>query len=201
VPPLRTEIDMGTPMVFLDRAPSGLAADTVVLDNAGGSRAAVAQLVEEGHRRIAILSHSLALDPVKQRYDGALSALYDAGIPLDPALVATDLMNPEAARAEMDRLLDLDDPPTAVFCAYNRITEGVVTSVWERGADTMVAGFDDFRFSRLVPVPLLLVAYDAREYGRTAAERLFARIAGDDSAPRHLTFPTQLVRTGRPLSR
>lgn len=197
---LRTEIDMGTPMVFLDREPSGLAADTVVLDNAGGSRAAVAKLVEEGHRRIAIISHSLALDPVKQRYDGALSALSDAAIPLDPALVVTDILDPDSARTEMDRLLDLDDPPTAVFCAFNRITEGAVTAVWERGADTVVAGFDDFRFSRLVPVPLLLVAYDAREYGRIAAELLFARIAGDRSDPRHVTVATHLVHTGRAQS-
>jgi LacI family transcriptional regulator len=195
--PLRTEIDMGTPMVFLDREPSGLAADTVVLDNAGGSRTAVSELIAGGHRRIGILAHSLTLDPVKQRYDGALSALYDAGIPVDPTLLATDVLSPEAARIEMERMLTLDDPPTAVFCAYNRITEGAVTAVWERGAETVVAGFDDFRFSRLVPVPLLLVAYDAREYGRTAAQLLFARIQGDTSEPHHVTIPTHLVRTGR----
>lgn len=193
---LRPEIEMGTPMVFLDRQPEDLAVDSVVLDNAGGSRAALRRLIELGHRRIGLVFHELELEPIRDRLEGAREALAEAGIEDDPELLVTGAHDPAAAREATDRLLDLDDPPTAVFCAYNRLTEGAVTAVWERGAPTVVAGFDDFRFSGLVPVPLVLVAYDAQRYGRTAAELLFDRIDGDRSEPRRLTFPTSIVETG-----
>lgn len=198
---LRPEIEMGTPMVFLDRHPQELAVDSVVLDNAGGSRAAIRRLVEKGHRRIGLIFHELELEPIGERYRGVLEALDEAGIVPDPELVVSDVRDPVGARAAADRLLDLADPPTAVFCANNRLTEGVATAVWERSADTVVAGFDDFRFSGLVPVPLVLVAYDAQLYGRTAANLLFARIDGDRAEARQLVLPTSIVETGRAPAR
>ncbi|MGX5682903.1 LacI family DNA-binding transcriptional regulator [Schumannella luteola] len=193
---LRPEIEMGTPMVFLDRHPEELAVDSVLLDNAGGSRAAIDRLIEQGHRRIGLIFHELELEPIGERLRGVRDALDDAGVADDPELLVTGLRDPQSAREAAARMLDLDDPPTAIFCAYNRLTEGVVTAVWERGAPTVVAGFDDFRFSALVPVPLVLVAYDAQRYGRTAADVLFDRIGGDRSPARRIVVPTTIVETG-----
>ena len=193
---LRPEIERGTPMVFLDRRPEDLSVDSVVLDNAGGSRDAIRRLVETGHRRIGLIFHELELEPIGERYRGVREALADAGIPEDPDLLVTGARDPAAARDATARLLDGADPPTAIFCANNRLTEGAVTAVWERGAPTVVAGFDDFRFSRLVPVPLVLVAYDAQRYGRTAADLLFGRIDGDRSPARSVLVPTTIVETG-----
>lgn len=193
---LRPEIEMGTPMVFLDRHPEELAVDSVLLDNAGGSRAAIERLIEQGHRRIGLIFHELELEPIGERLRGVRDAFADAGIAEDPGLLVTGLRDPDSAREAAARMLALDDPPTAIFCAYNRLTEGVVTAVWERGAPTVVAGFDDFRFSALVPVPLVLVAYDAQRYGRTAAELLFERIGGDRSPARRVVLPTSIVETG-----
>ncbi len=193
---LQSEIDLGTPMVFLDRGTHELAVDSVVLDNAGGSRAAIERLIASGHRRIGLVFHELALEPIGERYRGVLQALDDAGIVADPDLLVTDVLDSADARAATDRLLSLDEPPTAVFCANNLLTEGAVTAVWGRRAPTVVAGFDDFRFSGLVPVPLVLVAYDAQSYGRTAADLLFGRIAGDRSEPRRIVVGTSIVETG-----
>lgn len=193
---LRPEIERGTPMVFLDRRPEELEVDSVALDNAGGSRAAIQRLVESGHRRIGLIFHELELEPIGERYRGVREALADAGIDDDPGLLVAGAHDPGAARDAALRLLALDDPPTAIFCAYNRLTEGAVTAVWESGAPTVVAGFDDFRFSGLVPVPLVLVAYDAQHYGRTAADLLFSRIDGDRSEARRVTIPTSIVETG-----
>lgn len=193
---LKPEIEMGTPMVFVDRTPGGLDADAVLLDNRGGAAAAINELVRLGHRRIGLLFHSLDLEPIRLRLEGVRDALEAAGIEIVPELLESDVLGPEAAAEAAGRMLDLDDPPTAIFCAYNRITEGAVHAVWRRRSPTLVAGFDTFRFSDLVPVPLLLVAYDARAFGRAAAERLFARIGGDTTAPLHVTIPTHLTRAG-----
>lgn len=193
---LQPEIELGTPMVFLDRHPEELSVDSVMLDNAGGSRAAINRLVELGHRRIGLVFHDLELEPIEARLAGVRDALADAGIDEDPELLVSGLHDPESARLAAQRMLQMDEPPTAIFCAYNRLTEGVLTAVWESRAQTLVAGFDDFRFSGLVPVPLVLVAYDAQRYGRTAADLLFDRIAGDRSPSRKIVLPTSIVETG-----
>jgi LacI family transcriptional regulator len=195
---LAAEVALGTPVVVLDRPADGLDADTVVLDNAGGARAAVAQLIADGHRRIGVLLHQPALAPIRDRRAGVLEALDEAGVTLDPSLLAVDILDPEGARRAAGRMLELPDPPTAFFCANNRLTEGAVRAVLEHRAPTVVAGFDDLRVGDLLPVPLLLVAYDARAYGRAAAELLFERIDGETAGPRHVTFPTRLIRAGMP---
>lgn len=198
---LATEVEMGTPMVFLDRRGEGLDVDSVVLDNFGGSREAIKALIAKGHRRIGLLFHSQDLFQIQQRYDGAMSAMTDAGLEVDPGMVVFDLFGPETARASAEKMLDADDPPTAIFCANNRLTEGAIEAVWRRHSNTVIAGFDDFRFSAMMPVPLVLVSYDAREYGRVAADMLFRRIAGDVGPVRSVIIPTRIIETGRPVAR
>src|SRR5262249_29613122 len=58
---LRPEVQMGTPVVFLDRPPGQLLADTVLVDNRGGARTAVQQLLDDGHRRVGLLLDSLSV--------------------------------------------------------------------------------------------------------------------------------------------
>jgi LacI family transcriptional regulator len=192
---LRPEVELGTPVVFLDRPAGGLLADTVLLDNRGGARAGVQRLIEAGHRRIAILLDSVEVYTMRERVDGAQDALAAAGVP-DLRLVRTGIRDPATAAAAVAALLEESDPPTAFFSLNNRITLGVVEELWRRGSAAGLVGFDDFELSHLVPRPLTVVAYDPRELARTAAELLFQRIAGDRSWPRTIVLPTELAERG-----
>src|SRR3954468_2082562 len=71
---LRPEVQMGLPVVFLDRPGGGLEADTVLLDNRGGARDGVRHLLEQGHRRIAVLFDSLRVYTMNERVEGAREA-------------------------------------------------------------------------------------------------------------------------------
>ena len=84
---LRREIEMGTPVVFLDRPAGELLADTVLLDNQGGSRAGVRQLLAAGHRRIGVLLDSLTVYTMQERLAGAQAEFAAAGVRYDPALI------------------------------------------------------------------------------------------------------------------
>jgi LacI family transcriptional regulator len=101
----------------------------------------------------------------------------------------------DAGRAVAD-MLSLADPPTAFFCANNRITVGALTELHRRGSDAPLLGFDDFELSHLMPRPLTLIAYDVRELARVGTERLFERIDGDQSWPATRVLPTHLVERG-----
>lgn len=194
---LAPEVERGTPVVFLDRPGTGISADAVLIDNRGGARAAVAELLDAGHRRVAILLDATEIFTMRERRDGALEAFAAAGVVADPALIVTGLHTPAAARAAMERLLDASAPPTAVFCGNNRATIGALEAILPRSADVAVTGFDDFELSGLLPRRIRIVAYDVAELGTRAATVLLDRIA--DRSPHDPTarlIPTRLVDRG-----
>ncbi|WP_433090231.1 LacI family DNA-binding transcriptional regulator [Dactylosporangium sp. CA-052675] len=193
---LRAEVELGTSVVFLDRPPGNLRADTVLLDNRGGAREGVRSLVAAGHRRIAVLLDSIGVYTMRERLDGAQDALVEAGAPYDGRLVRDGVRDPAAAGRVVAELLDQPDPPTAFFSLNNRITLGVIEELYRRGSDAALLAFDDFELARLVPYPLTVIAYDTRALARTATELLFRRIDGDRSWPRTVVLPTELVARG-----
>jgi LacI family transcriptional regulator, galactose operon repressor len=197
---LRTEVDMGIPVVFLDRPASGLTADTVLLDNRGGSRAAVERLLSAGHQRIAVLLDSIDIYTMRERLAGAREALVQAGVVQDEDLVRDGVRDPVSAAKATAEMLDQFDPPTAFFTLNNRITVGALHELWRRGNDAALVGFDDFELSHLMPRPLTVVGYDVREYARTAAELLFERVNHGQSQPRTIVLPTQLLERGLSLA-
>jgi LacI family transcriptional regulator len=193
---LRPEVNMGTPVVFLDRPPGQLLADTVLVDNRGGAQTAVQQLLDDGHRRVGILLDSLSVFTMRERLAGAQQAMAAAGVRFDEALVRVGIRSPDDAAQAVAEMLAMSDPPTAFFCLNNRITIGALRELWARRSDAGLVGFDDFELSTLMPRPFQVVAYDPAELARIAAERLFARIGGDQSWPSTQILPTNLVKRG-----
>jgi LacI family transcriptional regulator len=193
------EIEMGTPIVFLDRPPVGCKADCVVVDNRRGAKEAVAHLIALGNTSVAVVGDTLAIPTARERVRGYSEAIADAGLPDDPTLVVLGPHTPAEAEAATDRLLERDDPPTAFFTTNNRMTVGVLRSLWRHGHEADVAGFDDFELADLLPMPFVVVAHDPAEMGRQGAELLFARIDGDggrNGKPKRIVLPTTLVPRG-----
>jgi len=193
---LRREVEMGMPVVFLDRPPEQLLADAVLLDNRGGAREGVARMVAAGHRRIGVLLDTLAVYTLRERLAGAREALANARLPDSEDLVRSGVRTPEEAAAAVGEMLDRDDPPTAFFCTNNRLTVGALQELWRRRSDAALTGFDDFELSHLMPRPLTVIGYDPRELARAAARLLFRRIGGDASWPSTTVLPTQLIDRG-----
>jgi LacI family transcriptional regulator len=188
----------GRPIVFIDRLGSIVDADTVTADNRGGARAAVSHLAAHGHRRIAFIGDASWIWTASERHLGYLEALGAEGIRLDPALVVVDVRSSDAAAAVVHELFTREDPPTALFTAQNLITVGAVRALQQLGRqrDVALVGFDDVVLADLLQPPVTVVAQDATTLGRTAAELLFGRLAGDRSPPRHIVVPTRLVPRG-----
>ena len=123
-----------TTMVFIDRAPSNITADTVVEDDHGGGYAATAHLIEHGHRRIGFIGDSSSIATTAGRLEGYSAALADAGIDEDRRLVTLGAMSSrEAAEATWD-LLSRSDAPTALFSSNARCSIGVVPALQEKGS-------------------------------------------------------------------
>jgi LacI family transcriptional regulator len=192
---LHAELARWAPMVFIDRVPHRVPADSVVLDNYGGARQAVGHLVVGGHRRIGYIGGDPAVPTGAERLAGYRRALQDAGLGYDPVLVSLDNHTVEAARGAATHLLDGPAAADAIFADNNRICVGVLHAV--QGRDEVgIAGFDDLELVDLLPRPVALVTYDTVELGRSAARLLFSRIAGGTEPFTQVLLPTTLVVRG-----
>jgi LacI family transcriptional regulator len=195
---LEREIERGTPIVFVDRRPAGIVADTVLSDNYQGARAAVAHLGEHGHRRIAFLGDSELIYTARERRRGYLDECRDRGLDASADLVVTGLGDEASAARAVSRLLDTPNPPTAVFSAQNLITIGAIAALRGAGAgrDIALVGFDDIPMAEHLALPVTVVAQDPSAIGRRAAEIVFARLEGDSSAVAEIVVPTRLIARG-----
>jgi LacI family transcriptional regulator len=112
--------------------------------------------------------------------------------------VRFDLRSIGAAESATRELLALPDPPTALFTGQNLVTIGAVRALRTLGAQHRVAliGFDDFLLADLLDPPVSVIAQDPTAIGRAAAERLFARMDGDDRPAQHVVVPTSFIARG-----
>jgi LacI family transcriptional regulator len=187
----------GLKVVFVDRPPQLLRADSVMGDNRGGAYKAVQHLLDHGHRRIAFLGDRDHIGTLRERRQGYLDALNDAGIEPDPALVVANL---HTVSAIVNALISLmgDDPPTALFTAQNLITIESIRTLRRMGLDRLVAivGFDDFATADLLDPAVTVISQDPKAIGQLACEILLRRIDGETSAFENHVLPVTLIERG-----
>jgi len=196
---LLQDVLRGTPLVLASRIADGLQADTVLLDDVGGAYRGTKVLLERGHRRIGYLGNVTSVFTEQRRFEGFERALSEFGMSPDPELVKRGQQDVETARHAMRTLLDLADPPTAIFSANNRNTIGALKEIGSRlddasrrGALPSIVSFDNFELAEMMPVPVTVVDHDARELGRVAARMLFDRLTGSPppGVVRRIEMPT-----------
>jgi LacI family transcriptional regulator len=193
---LARETADGTPIVFLDRPPAGLAADCVLLDNLGGARSAVEHLLARGHERIAIVADPDALYTAAERLAGYRQALDAAGVPVDEDLLRLGTHDVAQAEAVVRELLALPAGrrPTAVFAGNNRHTIGALRALRTTDRPIALVGFDDFELADLLGITV--VRHDSPRMGAHAAALAFERLLGGARDPRRVVVPTELIVRG-----
>jgi LacI family transcriptional regulator len=194
---LHAEVSAGIPVVFVDRPGVGVAADAVMVDNAGGVRAAVKHLAAHGHRRIAFLGDNPAIYTARERLRGFWQGMAAVGRPRDPRLVEMGPHTQQSVRAALARFRAERSPATALVTGNNRITVLALRALTGmRGWRPALVGFDELELADLLRPSLTVIEQDASELGRIAAELLFARIAGDRRPIQRVVLPTRLVMRG-----
>ncbi|HEX8078587.1 MAG TPA: LacI family DNA-binding transcriptional regulator [Jatrophihabitans sp.] len=185
------------PVVFVDRAAYGLQADLVGIDDHRAAVEAVSHLLKHGHRRIAYVGDSPAITTSAARLAGYRDALASHGVTVEEQLVRLDCVTAPDAAAATAALLDLEEPPTAIFSAGTRSSLGVVPTLHARGrAGIALVGFGDFAMADTLRPAITVIDHSASEVGRAAAARLLARIADPGLRVEHLQVPVRLIQRG-----
>ncbi|MEU6538415.1 LacI family DNA-binding transcriptional regulator [Streptomyces sp. NPDC047000] len=185
------------PIVFIDREPIGLDADSVLVDDRAGARMAVEHLLARGHRRIAYVGDRLDIGTVRHRMDGYRDALLAAGIePRDDYVLRFDPQQEETEHA-VEALLALPQPPTAIFGGNTRSSLRTLPVLHRAGrTDIAFVSFGDFAMSDTLSPAVTVVDHSPERIGHAAAQRLFERLDGSQEAPQRLQVPLTLVERG-----
>ncbi|GAB1693379.1 LacI family DNA-binding transcriptional regulator [Krasilnikovia sp. M28-CT-15] len=191
---LAIEGHRGVPFVFLDRPPVGMAADSVVIDNHGGARAAALHLLAGGHRHVALVTDLARMAPQRGRIDGFVQAMAEAGNEQWRPYLRTDVHDVRQAERTVRELLASDPAPTALFTTNNRLTTGALRALRGHPHPPALIGFDDFDLADVVGTTV--VAHDAMELGRSAARLAQERISGHEGPARTIVIPTSVIARG-----
>ncbi|QJT01871.1 LacI family transcriptional regulator [Streptomyces asoensis] len=173
------------PLVLLGERVHDLPCPHVTIDNTGAAREATAHLLARGRRRIAVIGRQTVPHAATSatRLAGHRQALERTGLRYDETLAPPVAAYHRAdGTAAMRALLDLPEPPDAVFCFADALAQGALHAVRERGltvpGDVAVVGFDDVEEARYTAPPLTTIAPDKRELARLAVTALVDRTGG-----------------------
>jgi LacI family transcriptional regulator len=188
--------ELHTPIVIVD--PAGQPDPTVPsigAANWAGGLAATEHLLQLGHRRIGTITGRPRVLCSQARLDGYRAALERAGVPLDSDLIAYGDFRYESALTAAQAMLDLADPPTAIFAASDVQAMGVYEAARLHGLrlpeDLSVVGFDDVPMARWMAPPLTTLRQPLAEMAALAVRTL---VAGDSAGFNHrVELSTNLV--------
>jgi LacI family transcriptional regulator len=182
------------PMVFVDRIPPRFKGLAVVTNNLQGAYEGTRHLIELGHQRLAIITGRLVLSNGIDRLEGFRKAIQDARLPIRDEYIKHGDFQLESGYQRGLELLNLPEPPTAIFCCNNKMTLGLMRALAERGISCpeqiSVLGFDDFDWAASFRPKLTTIAQPTFEMGRTAMEILL----------RNIEFPDGQETEGMPIS-
>jgi LacI family transcriptional regulator len=178
-------------MPLAERIPSVSAAHT------SGADQAMRHLLGLGHRRIAHITGPRGWLATEDRRRGYHAALASAGILPDPALEGEAIPEIPPGRAAAEQLLDLSEPPTAIFAFNDNIAIGAIQAARDRGLrvpeDISVVGFDDVEGATIVTPALTTVRQPLEEMGRTATSLLNRLLEQQRFETLHIELSTRLV--------
>lgn len=157
----------------------------VIVDDYQVGFLATSHLLELGHERIGLISgepnHPLAFSVPGLRLAGYTGALAAAGVALDTSLEQSGFFTADGGRRAMERLLELRQPPTAVFVMSDEMAFGAWSALQDHGLswpdDVAVVGVDDHELANMLGLTTVRLA--PRALGAVAAKRLLQLIEDD----------------------
>ncbi len=160
---------------------------SVGIDNIAMGRVVVQHLINLGRRRIAVITDDITDKRVEGtlRYQGYEEALIQAGLSVDPTLVATATFSDESGYTAMNQLLRSSPDLDAVFAAYSDVVAiAAMQALRDAGKripeDVSLVGFDNIDITAFTNPPLTTVSQCLRQGGATLlVQKLLQQISGE----------------------
>lgn len=202
----RTSLDacvsagMGSRIVFACEWVEGYDFPSIRSDNTQGARLAIRHLADLGHRKIAHITGPEGNVLTGARRQGMVEERARLGLPVREAWIIRGDFSLQCGRDAADRIVAMDDRPTAVFCSADTVALGLIAGLHANGinvpSEISVVGFDDIDMAEYYVPALTTVRQDRVGLGRTAATQLRQQLTGTPGTTSELLLPVELVVRG-----
>jgi DNA-binding LacI/PurR family transcriptional regulator len=194
---IRKISEAGVQMVLIENFQS-FPIHSVTADNYTAGRVMTEYLIKLGHTRIGALGGPAKYSSLRDRMRGHIITMIEHGLPVDPALQPPPVSgNPRKGYVQMQQLLALPEPPTAVFAVSDRAAIGAMEAIKDAGLripdDISVVGIDDVRDSAYSTPPLTTFSVPKYDLGRVAIFILHDLISGKLIPPARTVLLGKLV--------
>ena len=187
------------PLVFFDRIAPGFEANKIIVDDFACGFKATQHLIDEGYQRIAHLAGPTVLNTYHDRMEGYKSALIKNNMPLEDELIICNRLTRMDGQEAIKKLLDLKNPPDAVFCGNDTSALSMIVYLKSQGIripeDFGIVGFSNEPFSEVVTPSISTLKQPAQEMGQKAAELIINEIENKELPRTYqtITMPTELI--------
>ena len=177
----------GIPLILFDRGENDLNVDYVGINDYDSSHMIVEHLVEKGCKRIAHIGGYRRTRIFNNRIRGYIDALKKNDLPLDENLLTESNLTLEDGREMMEKFLQLEQRPDAVYVASDNAALGALQVLNEHHInvpeDICLIGFGNEPFTSLVSPTISTVNQHSAEIGKIAAETFLSRINDENWKP------------------
>lgn len=186
------------PVVYLFQYTNTSGIPSVIPDDFGGAVTGTQHLLDCGCRRIGVINGPPNYEASHSRLAGYRQTIEAAGMHFDPALLRVGKWHESFGYTLAQELMDLPEPPDALFCMSDSLAVAAMSALRERGLriprDLSVVGFDNRAFAQHQTPPLTTVKLPLVEMGRLAGELLLKAIqTGKPDGKTHLV-PCELIQ-------
>ncbi len=187
------------PLVFVDAGPDLPNIHVLKVDYAEGIRQGVQHLAALGHRSIAFISGPLSQRSPKARREAFLKSMAELGLRVPPEHLVEGNHTMEGGIVAMEKLIALDELPTAVMCSNDMTAIGALHALYRTTLkvpeDISVVGFDDIHLAQFMLPPLTTVQMSCKALAVAAVEALRSGIEEDhpNAQRKDWPIPTRLV--------
>jgi DNA-binding LacI/PurR family transcriptional regulator len=190
-------IEQGTPIVYIKNTPVEEQVSAVSLDDEAGGYLATQHLIQLGHTKIAAIQGLTNEECTKGRMAGFRKAFREAGLELNPKLLAKGDWSASSGYQAINDLLKNGDDFSAVFAHNDRMAVGAIQALRESGfeipQDISVIGYDDIPLSSYFDPPMTTVRQPMEEFGRIGAQILIEALNNRFFKPQIVRLAPELI--------
>ncbi|WP_071608810.1 ribose operon transcriptional repressor RbsR [Entomohabitans teleogrylli] len=188
------------PTVMMDWAPFDGDSDLIQDNSLLGGDIATRYLIDKGYTRIACITGPLDKTPSRLRLEGYRHAMARSGLPIMPGYEVNGDFEFAGGYQAMKKLLEMPQPPQAVFAGNDAMAVGAYRALHEAGlaipGDIAIVGYDDIELARYMTPPLTTIHQPKDELGELAIDVLIHRMGDPTLQQQRLQLTPELVERG-----
>lgn len=175
-------VGQNIPLVILDRD-IDIESENVInilSDDKDGVFNAVEYIIENGHKDIAILTGRKEFKSTEKRKEGFINALIKNKIQIHDEYIIPGHYSLEGGYKAMNKLINLKNTPTAVFCSNDDMAIGAIKAIVDSNLkipdDISIVGFDDIKFAAYTSPALTTIKRKIEKISEIAGEKILDMI-------------------------